>query len=378
MSDLNHRVLLAARPDGLVKEEDFTHDAQPIPEPGPGEVLVEVVAAGICGSDKTCVSHADGFNRASQSLMGIDMLDVEAPIVLGHEFVAKVLAYGTETQQAIPIGTRVVSMPMLLRQQPVLLGFAGPEAPGAFAERMVLSEALLIPVPDDLATEVAVLTEPMAVALRSVNRVETCVDDAPLVLGCGPIGLAVIAVLKMRGVGPIIAADLSAERRDFAKALGADVTIDPTVESPYDAWMQTAATDDPARMAPPTAVFGQLPLRPTVGFECTGAPGLLQQLVAGAPAGTRISVAGINLDPDVIEPAHGILKELDIRFSLYYSPQEFAETVEFLASGRLEVEALITRWVGLDGVAEAFDRLGAEPTDAKILIDPSALTAEFS
>lgn len=355
----------------VLQQGELTVQEVAEPTPGPGEVLVEVLAAGICGSDKSCAHHADGFNRASQALMGIDLLDLDNPIVFGHEFVAKVVSYGPETQQAIPVGTRVVSMPMLLREQPILLGFAGHEAPGAYAERMLLSEALLIPVPDELSTEVAALTEPMAVALRSVNRVDTAAGDVPLVLGCGPIGLAVIAILKSRGIGPIVAVDLSAERRDFAKLMGADVTIDPTVESPYAAWMQAAATDDPAQMAAPTAVFGQLPLRPTVGFECTGAPGLLQQMIAGAPAGSRISVAGINLDPDTIEPAHGVLKELDIRFSLYYSPQEFAETVALLASGALEVEALITGRVGLDGVADAFARLGTNPTDAKVLIDPS-------
>ncbi|GAA1477835.1 zinc-binding dehydrogenase [Nocardioides aestuarii] len=356
----------------VLSEGELTVRELPEPVPGPGEVLVEVLAAGICGSDKSCAVHADGFNRASQALMGVDLLDLDQPIVFGHEFVARVVSYGPDTQQQLPVGTRVVSMPMLLRQQPVLLGFAGQETPGAYAERMVLSEALLIPVPDQLPTEVAALTEPLAVALRSVNRVETAADDVPLVLGCGPIGLAVIAVLKMRGVGPIVAADLSAERRDLAKVLGADVVVDPATESPYEAWTWAAATDDPARMAPPTAVFGQIPLRPTVGFECTGAPGLLQQLIAGAPAGSRISVAGINLDPDTIEPAHGILKELDIRFSLYYSPEEFAATVAHLASGELEAAPLITGTVGLEGVADAFARLGHHPSDAKVLIDPSA------
>lgn len=356
----------------VLEQGALTVQDLPEPVPGPGEVLVEVLAAGICGSDKSCATHADGFNRASQALMGVDLLDLDRPIVFGHEFVAKVVSYGPETQQQIPVGTRVVSMPMLLRQQPVLIGFAGQDTPGAYAERMVLSEALLIPVPEQLPTEVAALTEPLAVALRSVNRVDTAADDVPLVLGCGPIGLAVIAVLKMRGVGPIVAADLSAERRDLAKALGADVVVDPTVESPYAAWTRLAATDDPERMASPTAVFGQLPLRPTVGFECTGAPGLLQQLVAGAPAGSRISVAGINLDPDTIEPAHGILKELDIRFSLYYSPEEFAATLAHLASGELDAAPLITGVVGLEGVADAFARLGTNPSDAKVLIDPSA------
>lgn len=353
--------------DGNLAVQDL-----PEPVPGPGEVLVEVLAAGICGSDKSCAAHGDGFNRASRALMGVDMLDLDRPIVFGHEFVARIASYGPETQQHLPVGTRVVSMPMLLREQPVLIGFAGAETPGAYAERMVLSEALLIGVPDELPTDVAALTEPMAVALHSVNRVDTTVNDVPLVLGCGPIGLAVIAILKMRGLGPIVAADLSPERREFAMTMGADVVVDPVTDSPYTAWMQAAATEDPALMAAPTAVFGQLPLRPTVGFECTGAPGLLQQMVAGAPAGSRISVAGINLDPDTIEPAHGILKELDIRFCLYYTPEEFAETAELLASGQLTAAPLLTGTVGFDGVADAFERLGNSPTDAKILIDPSA------
>ncbi|MCB0866907.1 MAG: hypothetical protein KDB58_14455, partial [Solirubrobacterales bacterium] len=108
-----------------------------------------------------------------------------------------------------------------------------------------------------------------------------------------------------------------------------------------------------------------------VGFECTGAPGLLQEMIAGAPAGSRISVAGINLDADTIEPAHGVLKELDIRFCLYYTPEEFAETLALLDSGDLDVTALITGTVGFEGVADAFERLGTSPTDAKILIDPN-------
>jgi threonine dehydrogenase-like Zn-dependent dehydrogenase len=201
--------------------------------------------------------------------------------------------------------------------------------------------------------------------------VDTDTGDVPLVLGCGPIGLAVIAILKARGIGPIVAADLSPERREFAARMGADVVVDPVTDSPYEAWMGAAATDDPAKMAPPTAIFGQLPFRPTVGFECTGAPGLLQEMIAGAPAGSRISVAGINLDADTIEPSHGILKELDIRFCLYYTPEEFSETLAMLASGALDVTPLITGKVGFEGVADAFERLGSSPTDAKILIDPA-------
>jgi threonine dehydrogenase-like Zn-dependent dehydrogenase len=193
----------------------------------------------------------------------------------------------------------------------------------------------------------------------------------PLVVGCGPIGLAVIAVLKMTGVGPIVACDFSAERRAIAQRLGADVVVDPSDASPYEALMAAAATDAPARMAAPTALVGQLTIRPTVTFECVGAPGLIQQLIGGIPAGSRIVVAGINLGTDQFEPAQGILKELDVRFSLYYTPEQFADTFTHLAAGDFDVAALLTGTVGLDGVADAFARLATSPRDAKILLDPT-------
>ncbi|MFJ9179308.1 zinc-binding dehydrogenase [Streptomyces sp. NPDC102360] len=355
----------------VLKDGKLSLDDIPEPVPGPGEVLVKVLACGICGSDKSCAVHGPDFNRASQAAFGVDMLDLDQPIVLGHEFVAEVLSYGPETQRTVPVGTRVVAMPILLREQQVMLGLAGTATPGGYAERMVLTEALLIPVPDGLDTETAALTEPLAVALRSLGRVDAGGEDVPLVVGCGPIGLAVITLLKARGLGPIVAADLSPERREFARRLGADIVVDPRERSPYEAWTGAAVTDDPARMAPPTAVAGQLPLRPTIGFECTGAPGVLQQLISGAPAGSRIAVAGINLGSDTIEPAQAIVKELDLRFSLYYSPQEFAQTLTMLAEGELDATALITGRTGLAGVADAFERLSDSPADAKILIDPS-------
>jgi threonine dehydrogenase-like Zn-dependent dehydrogenase len=234
-----------------------------------------------------------------------------------------------------------------------------------------LSEPLLIEVPDHLPTDVAALTEPLAVAYRTVARADLGGDDVALVMGCGPIGLAVIAVLKMTGVGPIVASDFSAERRAIAQRLGADVVVDAADAGPYEALRAAAATEAPARMAAPTAVVGQLPFRPTVAFECVGAPGLIQQLISGVPAGSRIVVVGLNLDADNFEPAQAVLKELDIRFSLYYTPKQFAETVTHLAAGDLDVAALLTGTVALDGVPEAFARLGTSAQDAKILLDPS-------
>lgn len=175
----------------------------------------------------------------------------------------------------------------------------------------------------------------------------------------------------MKGVGPIVASDFSAERRELAHRLGAEIVVDPEHNSPYKALMSAAATDDPAKMARPNAVLGQLPIRPTVAFECVGVPGLIQQLIAGVPSGSRIAVAGINMSSDEFEPSQCVLKELDIRFSLYYTPEQFAETFAHLAAGHFDVAALLTGTVALDGVADAFKRLGTNPSEATILLDPA-------
>ena len=241
----------------VMEDAKLRIDELPEPVPGPGEVLVDVLACGICGTDLHCAAHGPAFNAAVKGATGTELLDLSRPIVFGHELVGRVVSYGPGTDARIPVGRRVVSMPMLLRAQPVLLGFAGPEAPGGYAERMLLSEPLLIEVPDHVRTEVAALTEPLAVAYRSVARADLGGDDVPLVVGCGPIGLAVIAVLKMTGVGPIVASDLSAERRVIAQRLGADIVVDPADASPYEALMAAAATDTRARMAAPTAVAGK-------------------------------------------------------------------------------------------------------------------------
>lgn len=328
----------------------------PDPVPGENEVLVEVLACGICGSDLHCARHGEAFNEAMRTAHGVGGFDLEQPIVLGHEFVGRVIAHGPSTTGRVPLGARVVSVPTLARPGRPLLGFAGPRTPGGYAERMVLSEALLLEVPDHLATELAALTEPLAVAYHAVARGDLGAHDVPLVIGCGPIGLAVIAVLRMRGAGPIVAADFSAGRRRLAEALGADTVVDPAVESPYRIWAERAGTGRSAR--------------PTVAFECVGVPGVVQQIIAGSPARTRIVVAGLCMTSDSYEPAQAVLKELELRFAMMYSPQEFARTFAHLADGDFDVAPLVTRTIGLDEVPDVFAAPPASSDDAKVLIVP--------
>jgi threonine dehydrogenase-like Zn-dependent dehydrogenase len=235
---------------------------------------------------------------------------------------------------------------------------------------MRLTEALLLPVPNGLTTEHAALTEPMAVGLHAVAKARLETDDAPLVIGCGPVGLAVIAALRLSGARPIVAADFSARRRELATALGADLVVDPAQGTPWQSWREAAVWRDPSR-APvlPPWIKGPA-VRPAVVFECVGVPGVLDQLMAASPRGTRIVVVGVCMEADTIYPMLGISKELNLQFVLGYTPDEFTATLHHIAEGRIAVAPLITGTVGVEGVAGAFEALASPEHHAKILVEP--------
>ncbi|HEX6774417.1 MAG TPA: alcohol dehydrogenase catalytic domain-containing protein, partial [Methylomirabilota bacterium] len=185
----------------------------PVPEPGPGEVLVRTLACGICGSDLHALKHADKFVENSRRAGNRRVMDLGRDVIMGHEFCAEIVEHGPKTTGALKVGTRVCSLPMLMRAEgPQSIGYSN-DNPGGYGEYMRLSEALLHEVPNGLSTEHAALTEPMAVGVHAVAKARLEPDDAPLVIGCGPVGLAVIAALHLRGVRPIVAADFSSRRR---------------------------------------------------------------------------------------------------------------------------------------------------------------------
>jgi threonine dehydrogenase-like Zn-dependent dehydrogenase len=338
------------------------------PTPGPGQTLVKTLACGICGSDLHALHYLDHMVDLTRRAGGGDRLDPKKDLVFGHEFCAEILDHGPGGGR-FKTGTRVVSIP-------VAFGPAGFEAlgfsnslPGGYSERMVLAEPMLLEVPNGLATDHAAMTEPMAVGAHAVAEATLDKDSVCLVLGCGPVGLAVIAALKLKGHGPVIAADFSAARRRMAEVMGADLVVDPAEGSPHERWNDygvpnTLAGHSIARMT------GQLKGRPVV-FECVGAPGVLQSCIEGCPPGAQILVAGVCMEADRIEPSLAINKQLDLKFVLGYTPEEFAATLGDIAEGRLTVAPLITGRVGLDGVAQAFKDLGDPEAHVKIMVDPS-------
>jgi threonine dehydrogenase-like Zn-dependent dehydrogenase len=171
----------------------------------------------------------------------------------------------------------------------------------------------------------------------------------------------------LKGAAPIVAADFSAGRRKLAEVMGADVVVDPAVDSPYRRWEELAKPDGPTPVLP--LPLGPV-LRPGVFFECVGMPGIIDQMMKGAPRGARIVVVGVCMEHDRMRPALGINKELNLQFVLGYEPHEFAGTLATIAEGKVAVEPLITGSVGIEGVAGAFDQLANPETHAKILVEP--------
>jgi threonine dehydrogenase-like Zn-dependent dehydrogenase len=354
----------------VFRQGSIVVDALPDPVTVQGQVLVRTLSCGICGSDLHAAKHTQQFVNLSKRAGNRWAMDADRDVVFGHEFCCEIVEYGPNTPARLAPGTLVCSMPMTLAGETVQgIGYSN-EIAGGFAQYLPLADRMLLPVPNGLPAASAALTEPIAVGWHAVESARLAPDDVPLVVGCGPVGLAVIAGLVIKNVHPIIAADYSPARRALALKMGADIVIDPKEVSPYETWRQTATPPgyDGSRYA---QLFGLGPkLRPAVIFECVGVPGVIEQVMEGAPASARIVVVGVCMETDRIEPFFGIVKQLNVQFVLAYTAREFAESLQHIAEGKVDVTPLITGTVGLDAVGDAFAELANPERHAKVLVDP--------
>jgi threonine dehydrogenase-like Zn-dependent dehydrogenase len=366
------------------------------PTPTHGQLVVDVARCGICGSDLHSRLHADALADTASEVGYDALMRSEEQIVLGHEFSGTVRERGRGSRLAE--GTPVVSFPLLRQDGGVHPTGLSARAPGAYAEQVLVEDALTLAVPNGLPLDVAALTEPLAVGLHAVRRGEVGKKQVAVVIGCGPVGLAVIGMLKASGVRTVIASDYSPGRRSLASTVGADVVVDPATESPYSA----AAGHGHLTSGPEVFELGvstveklrRLPLVPwhhvwraadrlgaatpehPVVFECVGVPGVVEEIISSAPIYSRVVVVGVCMEPDRFRPAMAINKEIDLRFVLGYTPLEFRDALHLLADGSVDGSAMITGTVGLDGVASAFDVLADPDVHAKILIDPRSDAAD--
>jgi threonine dehydrogenase-like Zn-dependent dehydrogenase len=337
--------------------EMVVRDDVPDPVPGPGEVLVRVRACGICGSDLHFAKHGATMLALGDEMRGVPetgepRLDLDRDVFMGHELAAEVVEAGPDTQAPEP-GTVITSIPILMNATGIRPLTYSNDLPAGYSEHMLLSAPLLLTVPNGLEPEAAALTEPMAVGLHAVNRSDIQPGEGALVLGSGPVGLAVVAALAQRGIEPILAADLSTARREAARAMGAHEAVDPAAEASFEAWGRLGGA------------------RQLVVFEAIGVPGIIDDVLRQAPPRTRVVVAGVCMERDHVTPLFGIAKELDVRFSFAYDLAEFGTTLRLLAEGEIDPTPLVTGQVDLDGVPGAFDDLADPERHCKIVVVPN-------
>lgn len=333
--------------------------------PGPGQVLLEIVACGICGSDLHTVDHAHQMaDTAKEVGMGVFSFDPDRDLVMGHEISARVLDVGPGTEGAPAVGTAVAVMPSLTTPTRRAAPGYDNEYPGGYSERMLVDPGGLVPVPNGFDPALAALTEPMAVGLHAVQESSAEAGRAAIVIGAGPVGQSVIAALRIIGAEPIIATDFSPRRRALAAQLGAHVVLDPgapadglsSYGSAVQAWRE--ATDGKT---------------PPVIFEAVGVPGVIEGAMTAAPWRSELVVVGVCMQPDNFRPIMGIFKHLTLRFVLGWGPKEFVQSLHNLAEGRIDATSLVTGHVSLEETPAAFGELANPERHVKILVRPNGL-----
>jgi (R,R)-butanediol dehydrogenase / meso-butanediol dehydrogenase / diacetyl reductase len=318
----------------------------PSPDPGPGEVLVEIAACGICGSDLHMV-----FDRYARP-----------GAILGHEWSGIVAAAPAGSGWAT--GDRVVgnSSPGCGRCRPcrrgrpsVCLNRATPDFVGyrgAFCQYKTAAADSLLRIPDSLPTREAALAEPMAVTLHALRLAGVDREDRVLVTGAGPVGLLLVAVLRARGVSDITVSEPSAVRRRQALAVGARRVVPPD-----------------ALETPPMALPVAEPY--DIVFECSGRAAALESGLGQLDYAGTLVVVGTGFEPPRMNQNRVIIFELEIIGSYNYDDEGFRPAVDLLAEGQLPLGALIeAESVPLGEVMVTMERLARGEIPGKVMVQP--------
>ena len=351
----------------VLRDGRIAMDEVPEPVPAAGQVLACPLVCGICGSDLHARDHASHLCGLLHRAGFRGFMHPARPVVMGHEFCCEIIEPGSSD---LPAGARVVALPFLNGPDGVeLLGYSNPYY-GAFPEQMLLQPEFCLQVPGHVPTDIAALAEPLSVAVHAVAESGAGADAAYAVVGCGPVGLFVIARLRALGLGPVLAVEPNASRRRMAGQLGADLVIAPQADMAEAWWadlglplgLSDAMAADPASRKRSRAIL----------FDCVGKPGMLMRIATEAPVGATIVVVGTCMESDAIEPAFLLQKSLRLQFVFAYSPAEFREAFAMICDNPARLSPLITGHGGLASTSDAFDALLAGGDAIKILINADA------
>lgn len=341
-------------------EKDVRIEDVKEPEVTAGKVKVAVSWTGICGSDLHAYHHGLGVSYEEHPLSGR-----KVPLIIGHEFSGTVTEIG-EGVTNVTVGDNVAVEPNLhcgecesCRKGNYHLcelsnaGFIGLADDGGFAEYTVADAKYFHKLPDGVSLEEGALVEPTAVAFHAVRKSGLKVGESAAVFGAGPIGLLTLLCAQAAGASETFVVDVSEERLQKAKELGATYTINPMEEDAVEKIM---------------AITGN---GVAVAFEAAGAqPTVTSALKSLKKQGTLLVIAGfageITIDPNAL-----LFNEINIEFSLAYA-NEFPEVLKLISEGRLDVKQVITKKIDLDSLVEdGLELLTEDKSQAKILVRPN-------
>ena len=325
----------------------------PEPVPAQGQALVRTHSCGMCASEQHFLHSGQNVIDLSRKFGGpYASLDFTQPFVPGHEYVGEVIDYGPGSKRPVKPGRRVTSVPVMRHAGGhSVIGFSH-DCPGGWGELMLLDEDMLLEIPSDLDDDMAAMTEPLAVGLEHARRGKPTSDDVALVIGCGAIGLGVIAGLKLMGVAPIVAADFHPARRETAIAMGADIAVDPRELSPYA----------------PLPDFGNR--RANLVYECVGLPGLLSQIIAAVAFEARIVMGGYCMAIEQFYVFAAQNKRLTIHFAAGEEQQDMELALRSIADGRIDIKPWLSARIGLGAVAQAVATMSGPLAPIRHLVDP--------
>lgn len=329
--------------------EPLSIEHVPDPTPAADQAILEIANAGICGSD-------------------LHMTESEytpSGLILGHEFAGVIAALGSDVT-GWKVGDRVTALPLNACNACEACDSALPalceknlftgcylNAQGAYAQYVSARGSMVQRLPDGVSFEDGAMVEPLAVGHHIVSMAEMAAGASVLVIGGGPIGVAVALFARHAGARHVVVSEMSADRRARAIEVGATATIDPRNEDVAATFQRHAD--------------GR---RPQVVFECVGIPGMLRQAVDLVGLRGRVVVAGVVFAEDSIAPIVALGKEVSIRFSQAYSERDFEAVIDVIARGAINPRPIHTSTISLDELPAAFEALRTPSTQCKVLIKP--------